>query len=86
MLSSEVVLSGDDTVKATNGNYSRILATNRVQEDRKRYLKHIMELIQIIKNTYASIYDAVCKETGLSARARNYASSVESYLKEITFL
>ncbi|MCB9248145.1 MAG: oligoendopeptidase F [Ignavibacteriales bacterium] len=77
----EVVLSGDDTVKATNGNYSRILATNRVQEDRKKIFEAHYGTYTDYKNTYASIYDAVCKRDWSSARARNYASSVESYLE-----
>ncbi|MCB0747054.1 MAG: oligoendopeptidase F [Ignavibacteriae bacterium] len=77
----EVVLSGDDTVKATNGNYSRILATNRVQEDRKKIFEAHYGTYTDYKNTYASIYDAICKRDWSSARARNYTSSVESYLE-----
>ncbi len=77
----EVELSNGEKVKATNGNYSKTLATNQNQEDRKTIFEAHYGTYTSFKNTYASIYDAVCKKDWSSARARNYTSSVESYLE-----
>ena len=77
----EVELNNGEKVKATNGNYSKILATNQNQEDRKAIFEAHYGTYTSFKNTYASIYDAVCKNDWASARARNYSSSVESYLE-----
>lgn len=77
----EIELSDSEKVKATNGNYSRILATDRNQEDRKKIFEAHYGTYTADKNTYASIYDAVCKKDWASARARDYNSSVESYLE-----
>ena len=77
----EIELSDGEKVKATNGNYSRILATNRNQEDRKKIFEAHYGTYTDFKNTYASIYDAVCKKDWSNARARKYESSLESYLE-----
>lgn len=77
----EIELSNGEIVKATNGNYSRILATNHNQEDRKAIFEAHYGTYTDFKNTYSSIYDAVCKKDWASARARNYNSSLESYLE-----
>jgi oligoendopeptidase F len=77
----EIELSDGEKIKATNGNYSKTLATNQNQEDRKTIFEAHYGTYTSFKNTYASIYDAVCKKDWSSARARNYSSSVESYLE-----
>ncbi len=77
----EIELKNGEKVKATNGNYSRILATDRNQDDRKLIFESHYGTYTANKNTYASIYDAVCKKDWASARARNYNSSLESYLE-----
>lgn len=77
----EVELSNGEKIKATNANYGRILATNHNQEDRKLIFEAHYGTYTDFKNTYASIYDAVCKKNWSSARARKYSSSLESYLE-----
>ena len=77
----EIELSNGEKVKATNGNYSRILATNHNQDDRKMIFEAHYGTYTDFKNTYASIYDAVCKKDWSSARSRKYSSSLESYLE-----
>lgn len=77
----EVELADGEKVKATNGNYSKILATDQNQENRKSIFEAHYGTYTANKNTYASIYDAICKKDWSSARARNYNSSVESYLE-----
>lgn len=77
----EIELSNGEKIKATNGNYSKVLATNQNQDDRKKIFEAHYGTYTDYKNTYASIYDAVCKKDWSSARARKYNSSVESYLE-----
>ena len=77
----EIELNNGEKIKATNGNYSKVLATNQNQDDRKKVYEAHYGTYTDYKNTYASIYDAVCKKDWSSARARNYSSSVESYLE-----
>ena len=77
----EIELSNGEKIKATNGNYSKVLATNQNQDDRKKIFEAHYGTYTDYKNTYASIYDAVCKKDWASARASNYSSSVESYLE-----
>lgn len=77
----EIELSNGEKIKATNGNYSKVLATNQNQDDRKKIFEAHYGTYTDYKNTYASIYDAVCKRDWSSARARKYNSSVESYLE-----
>jgi oligoendopeptidase F len=76
----EVVLSGDDTVRASNANYSRVLATNFNQEDRKKIFEAHYGVFESQHNTYASIYNAVCQSDWAGAQARNYSSSLEAAL------
>ena len=76
-----VTLSKGEQIKATNGNYSRVLSTNRNQDDRKAVFEaHYKTFIQN-KNTYAAIYNAICQSDWANAQARNYASSLESALE-----
>ncbi len=75
-----VTLSTGEELKATNGNYSRVLATNRVQEDRKTIFEAHYKIYEEKQNTYASIYNAVCQRDWANARARNYNSSLEAQL------
>ncbi len=77
----EIELSNGEKIKATNGNYSKVLATNQNQDDRKNIFEAHYGTYTDYKNTYASIYDAVCKKDWSSARSRKYNSSVESYLE-----
>lgn len=77
----EVELSDDETLKATNGNYSKVLATNRVQDDRRKMFEAHYGVYKDQKHTYASIYSAVCQRDWANAQARNYSSSVEAALE-----
>jgi len=78
----EVVLSTGDTTVATSGNYSFTLATNRNQADRKKIFEAHYNTYKANENTYATIYDAVCQKDWANAQARNYTSSLESYLED----
>ncbi|GAB4365092.1 MAG: oligoendopeptidase F [Calditrichia bacterium] len=75
-----IVLSNNDSVQVTRGNYSQILATNRNQEDRHKAFESHYKVFEEYKNTYASIYSAVCQRDWASAQSRMYNSCLESYL------
>jgi oligoendopeptidase F len=76
----EIVLSTGDTIKVTNGNYSRVLSTNTNQDDRKLTFETHYGVYESQKNSYASIYNAVLQKNWANAQARNYKSSLEAKL------
>ena len=78
----EIILSTMDTIRATNGNYSRVLSTNRNQEDRKKTFEAHYGTFEAQKNTYAAIYSAVCQKNWALAQARNYNSCLEADLDD----
>jgi oligoendopeptidase F len=78
----EIVLSTGDTIKVTNGNYSRVLATNTNQQDRKKTFETHYGVYEEQKNTYASIYNAVLQRDWANAQARKYNSSLEAQLED----
>ncbi|MGB8316540.1 MAG: oligoendopeptidase F [Ignavibacteriaceae bacterium] len=75
-----ITLSNGDKIQVTNGNYSRVLATNYNQEDRKNTFEAHYGVYKADENTYASIYNAICQKDWAEAQARNYKSCLESYL------
>ena len=75
-----VVMADGDTIQATYGNYSLVLATDLNQEDRRKTFEAHYGVFKNDKNTYASIYNAVCQSDWATARARGYNSSIEAEL------
>ena len=76
----EVILSTGDSLHATYANYSRVLATNTNQEDRRKIFEAHYGVFKSQHNTYASIYNSVCQRDWAGAQARNYTSSLEAAL------
>jgi oligoendopeptidase F len=76
-----ITLSDGEEIQVTNGNYSKVLATKRNQEDRKNTFEAHYGVFKDQENTYAAIYNAVCQRDWASARARNYGSSLEATLE-----
>ena len=75
------VTLGDGTeVKATSGNYSRVLATDTSQADRKEIFEAHYNTYKKNENTYASIYNAICQRDWANAQARNYNSTLAANL------
>ena len=75
-----VTLSTGEERKMTAGNYGLTLATDTVQADRKLAFETHYNVYKANENTYAKIYNAVCQADWANAQARNYRSSLESYL------
>lgn len=65
----------------TNGMYSKILSTNRNQEDRKLAFEALYEAYHKNKNTYGAIYRSLLQRGVASSRARNYSSTLEKALE-----
>lgn len=76
-----VTLSNGWKGPVTNGMYSKILSTNRNQEDRRLAFEALYEAYQKNKNTYGAIYRALLQRGVASSRARNYSSTLEKALE-----
>lgn len=75
-----ITLSTGRAVTVSYGQYRAILATERQQADREAAFRAIHETYQASLNTYASLYNGVCQRDWFHARARGYASTLESAL------
>lgn len=76
----EVELSTGEKVVVSYGQYRAILATNRVQADRRAaFLGHYGTYAATL-NTYASLYHAVLQRDWFYARARGYKTTLEAAL------
>ena len=78
---NEVKLSDGYEGPVTNGVYSKVLATNRNQEDRKKAFEALYGAFDNNKNTYGAIYRALLQRDVASSKGRNYASSLEKALE-----
>jgi oligoendopeptidase F len=75
-----ITLSDGRAATVTYGEYRSILATCRVQADRVAAFRAYHGLYARHRNTYASLYNAVCQRDWFLARARGYASTLEAAL------
>ena len=78
---NEVKLSDGYEGPVTNGVYSKVLSTNRNQEDRKKAFEALYGAFNNNKNTYGAIYRALLQRDVASAKGRNYSSSLEKALE-----
>lgn len=78
---NEVELSDGYKGPVTNGIYSKVLSTNRNQEDRKKAFEALYSSFDGNKNTYAAIYRSLLQRDAASAQARNYNSTLEKALE-----
>lgn len=77
---NEIELSDGSKMPVTNGVYSKIVSTNRVQEDRKKAFEALYNSFNINKNTYAAIYKSILQRDFAAAQSRNYNTSLEKAL------
>ncbi len=75
-----VELSTGEKVKATNGNYYRVLSLNKNQEDRRKMFEQHYGTYKKNKNSFASIYAGICERDWANAQARGYSSCLEANL------
>ncbi|MGL5960915.1 MAG: oligoendopeptidase F, partial [Cetobacterium sp.] len=77
---NEIELKDGSKATVTNGVYSKIVSTNRNQEDRKKAFEALYNSFNINKNTYASIYKSILQRDFADAQSRNYTSSLQKSL------
>ncbi|MEW5983209.1 MAG: oligoendopeptidase F [Acidobacteriota bacterium] len=75
-----ITLSDGRSVKVTYGEYRSILATSRVQADRAAAFRAYHHAYEAVRNSYASLYNAVCQRDWFLAQARGYRTTLESAL------
>lgn len=78
---SQVTLSSGEKVDVTPANYSKILSTNRNQEDRKLMFQTFYTIYEKKKNTIAAIYNSILQKGIASKKAYNYDSFLLSHLE-----
>lgn len=76
-----VKLSTGEEISVSNGVYSKILATNRNQEDRKLAFEALYKSYENSKNTFAAIYRAIIQQNVASCNARSYESCLDRALE-----
>ena len=77
----QVTLSSGEKVEVTPANYSKILSTNRNQEDRKLMFQTFYTIYEKKKNTIAAIYNSILQKGIASKKAYNYNSFLLSHLE-----
>ena len=75
-----ITLSKGESMTLTYGQYRAILETNRHQEDRAAAYRAFHGRYADNQNTYAALYSGVLQRDWFHARARKYASTLESAL------
>ena len=77
----QVMLSSGEKVDVTPANYSKILSTNRNQEDRKTMFQTFYTIYEKKKNTIAAIYNSILQKGIASKKVYNYDSFLLSHLE-----
>ncbi|MFN8057653.1 MAG: oligoendopeptidase F [Vicinamibacterales bacterium] len=75
-----VVLSDGRSEVVSYGRYRAVLATNRVQADRRAVFEAYHGAYAAHVNTYAALYHAILERDWFHARARKYGSTLEAAL------
>ncbi|WP_297596049.1 oligoendopeptidase F [uncultured Cetobacterium sp.] len=77
---NEIELADGTKLPVTNAAYSKIVSTDRNQEDRKKAFEALYNSFNVNKNTYASIYKSILQRDFASAQSRNYSNSLDKAL------
>lgn len=78
---NEVEFSDGTKVPVTNGVYSKVISTNRNQEDRKKAFEALYDSFNQNKNTYGAIYRSLLQRDFATSQARNYKSTLDKALE-----
>ncbi|MGL6064525.1 MAG: oligoendopeptidase F [Fusobacteriaceae bacterium] len=70
-----------EEITVTNGAYSKIVSTDRIQENRKNAFEALYNSFEVNKNTYGAIYRGIVQRGVASAQAKNFGSSLERALE-----
>ena len=77
-----VTLNNGEEIQATAANYSKVVSTNRNQEDRKLIFENYYGIFEKRKNTIAAIYNSILQKNIASSKAYNYKSFLASALED----
>lgn len=77
-----IKLNNDEKIQATAANYSKVVSTNRNQEDRKLIFENYYGVFEKRKNTIAAIYNSILQKNVASSKAYNYKSFLSSALED----
>ena len=77
-----VTLNNGEEIQATAANYSKVVSTNRNQEDRKLIFENYYGVFEKRKNTIAAIYNSILQKNIASSKAYNYKSFLASALED----
>jgi len=78
----EVEFKDGTKLPMTYGNYSKIMATNLDQGDRKKAFDTHYKTFEDYKNTYGAIYRSSLQRDFAVAQTRNYSSTLEAALEQ----
>ena len=76
----EITLSTGEKVTMSYGQYRAVLATNRVQADRRKAFFAHYGTYETSLNTYATLYHGVCQRDWFHARTRGYPTTLDAAL------
>ena len=77
-----IKLNNGEEIQATAANYSKVVSTNRNQEDRKLIFENYYGIFEKRKNTIAAIYNSILQKNVASSKAYNYKSFLASALED----
>ena len=77
-----VTLNNGEEIQATAANYSKVVSTNRNQEDRKLIFENYYGVFEKRKNTIAVIYNSILQKNVANSKAYNYKSFLASALED----
>jgi oligoendopeptidase F len=75
-----ITLSTGETTQVSYGQYRKLLATCRSQDDRRRAYEALYDTYTATLNTYAAIYNGVMHGDWFEARARGYQTTLDAAL------
>ena len=75
-----ITLSTGETVQVSYGQYRKLLATCRAQDDRRQAYEALYDTYIANLNTYAAIYNGVMQGDWFEARARGYKTTLDAAL------
>jgi oligoendopeptidase F len=75
-----ITLSTGESVQVSYGQYRKLLATCRRQDDRRKAYEALYDTYATSLNTYAALYNGVMQREWFEARARGYANTLDAAL------
>jgi oligoendopeptidase F len=75
-----ITLASGESVQVSYGQYRKLLATCRRQDDRRKAYEALYDTYDASLNTYATLYNGVMQREWFNARARGYETTLDAGL------